>query len=177
MWKRLQVPNPTNVSQHGQTRVRSVLSVYGPSARWIQPITKKLEHTHLLEHPHHPPRLISGYFLAGGGGGGGSSTTRISATIQLAFICEIMRREYGKFPIAREISDALRAKIACACGNLGPPNTLTKGCVCAKLACKSLRCLKVRTPFWTTLLTTCDSSQTHNCSGLRSIRATTMAAT
>ena len=68
-----------------------------------------------------------GYFLAGGGG---SSTTRISATIQLALICEIMRREYGNVPIAREISDALRAKIACACGNLGPPNTLTKGCVC-----------------------------------------------
>jgi G3E family GTPase len=43
-----------------------------------------------------------------------------------------MRREYGNVPIAREISDALRAKIACACGNLGPPNTLTKGCVCCQ---------------------------------------------
>ena len=41
----------------------------------------------------------------------------------------------------------------------------------------SLRCLKVLSPFWTTSLRCCDSSPTHNPSGLRSIRATTMAAT
>jgi hypothetical protein len=45
------------------------------------------------------------------------------------------------------------------------------------LACISLRCLKVLSPFWTTSLRCCDSSPTHNHSGLRSIQAITMAAT
>jgi len=45
------------------------------------------------------------------------------------------------------------------------------------LASKSLRCLKVLSPYWTTLLRCCDSSPTHNRSGLHLIRAITMAAT
>ncbi len=45
------------------------------------------------------------------------------------------------------------------------------------MAGMSLRCLKVLSPFWTTLLRCCDSSPTHNRSGLCSIRAITMAAT
>ena len=49
-----------------------------------------------------------------------------------------------------------------------PRNTLTKGC--SILARISLRCLKVLSPFWTTLLRCCDSSPTHNRSGLHSIR-------
>ena len=48
---------------------------------------------------------------------------------------------------------------------------------CSILAGISLRCLKVLSPFWTTLLRCCDSSPTHNCSGLCSIGAMTMAAT
>ena len=45
------------------------------------------------------------------------------------------------------------------------------------MASISLRCLKVLNPFWTTSLRCCNSSPTHNRSGLHSIRAITMAAT
>jgi len=53
------------------------------------------------------------------------------------------------------------------------PDTLTKGC--SILASISLQCLKVLSPFWTTSLRCCDSSPTHNHSGLYLIRAITMA--
>ena len=48
---------------------------------------------------------------------------------------------------------------------------------CSILARISVRCLKVLSPFWNTLLRCCDSSPTHNRSNLRSIQAITMAAT
>ena len=48
---------------------------------------------------------------------------------------------------------------------------------CSILVSIALRFLNVLSPFWTTSLRYCDSSPTHNHSGLRSIRAITMAAT
>jgi len=57
----------------------------------------------------------------------------------------------------------------------GPPNTLAKWC--SHLVRFSFRCLWVQTQFWTTSLTTSNSSPAPHPSGLPSIRGMTMAAT
>ncbi len=68
--------------------------------------------------------------------------------------CKIVRRVDGN-------SHRSRNRGCFASQNqLGPPNTLTKGC--SILACKSFQFLEVLSPFWTTLLRSCDSSPTHN---------------
>jgi hypothetical protein len=112
---------------------------------------------------HHPPRLISD-FLADKKVS--EQEFRLPHQNHLTSInYEIDRRDDGHVLIARELSDALRAKI---CWGILTPWTKR----CSILACISLRCLKILSPFWTTSLRCCDSSPTgHNRSGFCSIRA------